>query len=96
MIPRNAIPMEETMRKQLMTTSAAFAILTIGSVMSFSAQAAPTATRAAITADSDIVAVHYVHSVRHHRHHVAVQSESEITNFSSSSLHVGVNHPAKK
>ena len=83
------------MRKGLLTVAA---VLAIGSLASINAQAAPTASRTAITADSSVVAVHYTHFNRTH-HHV-VRQTNEITSFSSSSaapaLNVGVNHPAKK
>jgi hypothetical protein len=88
--------MEKTMRKGLLTIAA---VLAAGSLASIGAQAAPTASRTATAADSSVAAVHYTHSNRA-RHHVVRQTD-EITSFSSSSaapgsLHVGVNHPAKK
>jgi hypothetical protein len=84
--------MERTMRKGLLTVAS---ILAVGSFAFVSAQAAPTASRTAITADSAIVAANYTHAKR--THHRAVRQTSEITSFSSSSaLNVGVNHPAKK
>jgi predicted lysophospholipase L1 biosynthesis ABC-type transport system permease subunit len=80
------------MRRGLLTVAS---ILAVGSLACVSTQAAPTASRTAITADSAIVAAHYTHAKRTHRH--AVRPTSEITSFSSSSgLNVGVNHPAKK
>jgi hypothetical protein len=88
--------MEKTMRKGLLTMAA---VLAVGSLASISVQAAPTASRTAIAAESSVVAVHYAHSNRTHRH--VVRQSGEITSFSSSSaapagLNVGVNHPAKK
>jgi hypothetical protein len=89
--------MEETMRKHQLSLSAAAAIFSIGALLSVSAQAAPTASRTAIAADSDVVAVHHVRTSRHaHRVATHVNEGGDITSFSSSSLNVGVNHPAKK
>ena len=68
------------MRKGLLTVAA---VLAIGSLASINAQAAPTASRTAIAADSSVVAVHYTHFNRTH-HHV-VRQTNEITSFSSSS-----------
>jgi hypothetical protein len=81
------------MRKALITTAAMTAILGAGWIMS-AAQAAPTASRSAISVDNafQTVATHY--NKRIHRRAVR-QSGSEITSFSSSSG-VGVNHPPKK
>jgi hypothetical protein len=74
-----------------LTITLATTILAAGSLLSISAQAAPTASHSAIKADYayQTVSAHK----RVHRHFVR-QSSSEITSFSSSS--VGVNHPAKK
>jgi hypothetical protein len=85
--------MEKAMLRGLLTTAS---ILAIGSLVSAGAQAAPTMSRTAIKSDSLVVAAHYTHSKRAHRH--AVHQTGEITSFSSSSapLNVGVNHPPKK
>jgi hypothetical protein len=87
--------MEKTMLRALFTAAS---ILAIGSFGAISAQAAPTASRAAIQLDSALVAVHYTH-VKHARRH-GVRESHEITSFSSSTapatLNVGVNHPPKK
>jgi hypothetical protein len=76
---------------KILNIRVATAILAAGSLLSTSAEAAPTASRSAIKSDNgyQLVAAHK----RGHRY-VVRQSGSEITSFSSSS--VGVNHPAKK
>jgi hypothetical protein len=76
---------------KILNISVATAVLAAGSLLSITAQAAPTASRSAIKSDNvyQLVAAHK----RAHRY-VVRQSGSEITSFSSSS--VGVNHPAKK
>jgi hypothetical protein len=82
------------MRTNLLTMSAAFAILSAGSLVSISAQAGSTANGAAAKS-SHAVAVHHRHHLRTAQH--AIQPNSDITSFSSSSvLNVGVNHPPKK
>jgi predicted lysophospholipase L1 biosynthesis ABC-type transport system permease subunit len=87
--------MEKTMLRSHLTIAA---ILAIGSLVSANAQAAPTASRTAIAADSSVVAVHYTTHAK--RHHHVVRDSNEITSFSSSAapaaLNVGVNHPPKK
>jgi hypothetical protein len=77
------------MRKTL-TITLSTAILAAGSLLAFSAQAAPTASHSAIKADHAYQDV----SARKHTHRYVVRQSNEITSFSSSS--VGVNHPAKK
>ena len=81
------------MRKALVTMAAITAMLGAGWLMS-PAQAAPTASRSAISVDNAFQAVAAHYNKRTHRHAVR-QSSSEITSFSSSSG-VGVNHPPKK
>jgi hypothetical protein len=87
--------MEKTMLRAVFTAAS---ILAVGSLGAISAQAAPTASRAAIQLDDALVAVHYTH-VKHARRH-GVRESHEITSFSSSTapatLNVGVNHPPKK
>jgi hypothetical protein len=80
------------MRKTLVTMATATLILAAGSLLSITAQAAPTTSRSAIKVDKAFETVAVQHR-RGHRHAVR-QSGGEITSFSSSS--VGVNHPPKK
>jgi hypothetical protein len=80
------------MSKSLGTMMLATAILATGSLPSTTAQAAPTASHAAIKLETAFETVAVQHR-RTHRHAVR-QTNGEITSFSSSS--VGVNHPPKK
>jgi len=85
------------MRKYFVT-SAAFAILSAGSLVPISAQAGSTANGAAAKSGHAVavhLGVHLGHRLRTTGH--AVQPASDITSFSSSSaLNVGVNHSPKK